>query len=81
MGAPTTAGAAVSACLSGPAGLSRRQWVMRGTRIDGSPHLMSGVVIFEVRDDVASAARFYLEPVERGGPEIDEAVRQAVGRA
>ena len=57
------------------------EWEMRGTRIDGSPHLMCGVVIFEVRDDVASAARFYLEPVERGGPEIDEAVRQAVGRA
>jgi ketosteroid isomerase-like protein len=57
------------------------EWEMRGTRVDGSPHLMRGVVIFEVRDREASAARFYLEPVEAGGPEIDQAVRQAVGRA
>src|SRR3954471_19820116 len=57
------------------------EWEMRGTRVDGSPHLMRGVVIFEVRDGEASAARFYLEPVDAGGPEIDQAVRQAVGRA
>jgi ketosteroid isomerase-like protein len=57
------------------------EWEMRGTRVDGSPHLMRGVVIFEVRGDEAAAARFYLEPVEAGGPQIDEAVRQAVGRA
>jgi ketosteroid isomerase-like protein len=55
------------------------EWELRGTRVDGSAHLMRGVVIFEVRDDEASSARFYLEPVEAGGPEIDEAVRRAVG--
>src|SRR3954452_12811744 len=57
------------------------EWEMRGTRVDGSPHLMRGVLIFDVSDGEASAARFYLEPVEAGGPEIDGAVRRAVGRA
>ena len=57
------------------------EWEMSGTRRDGSPHLMRGVILFTVRDGRAAAARFYLEPVEAGGPQIDEAVRQAVGRA
>jgi ketosteroid isomerase-like protein len=57
------------------------EWEMRGTRVDGSAHLMRGVVIFEVQGGEATSARFYLEPVEAGGAEIDQAVRQAVGRA
>ena len=40
------------------------EWEHRGTRPDGSLHLMRGVVIFGVADGRASWARFYLEPVE-----------------
>lgn len=51
------------------------EWEMRGTRRDGQPHLLRGVVIFGVEGDQATWARFYLEPVETAGPDADEAVR------
>lgn len=56
------------------------EWEMRGTRRDGARHLMRGVSIFGVGDDQFTSVRFYLEPVEEGGPEVDAAVRMAVGR-
>jgi len=40
------------------------EWEMRGTRADGAPHLMCGPIVFTVFDGLASAARFYLEPVD-----------------
>ena len=55
------------------------EWEMRGTRRDGSPHHMRGVVIFGVEGDQAIWARFYLEPVQDGGENADEAVRRTVG--
>jgi ketosteroid isomerase-like protein len=55
------------------------EWEMRGTRRDGAPHLMRGVVIFGVVDGRAGWARFYLEPVEKGGGGIDATVRDTVG--
>ena len=54
------------------------EWEMRGTRGDGSPHLMRGVIIFRMRDGEFSAARFYVEPVEQGAIGIDEVTRQTV---
>lgn len=51
---------------------------MRGTRLDGTPLLQRGVVIFEVEDGKATSARFYIEPVEVGGGDVDEAVRRAL---
>ena len=54
------------------------EWEMRGTRLDGTPHLMRGVVIFDVAGNQATLARFYLEPVEQAGPGIDEVVRRTV---
>jgi ketosteroid isomerase-like protein len=54
------------------------EWEMHGTRRDGSPHLMRGVIIFRVRDGEFSSARFYVEPVEQGGVGVDEAIRQTV---
>jgi ketosteroid isomerase-like protein len=54
------------------------EWEMRGTRRDGSPHLMRGVVIFGVDQGEATWARFYLEPVQEGGGGVDEAIRRAV---
>jgi ketosteroid isomerase-like protein len=58
------------------------EWTHRGTRSDGSPHDMAGVVIFGVREGLASWARFYLEPVQHGEGRHDEAIaRQAGGRS
>ena len=56
------------------------EWEMRGTRRNGTPHLMRGVSIFGAERDQVSWVRFYLEPVEAGGPAIDEAVRAQVAR-
>jgi ketosteroid isomerase-like protein len=54
------------------------EWEHRGTRRDGSQHLMRGVVVFVVRDGQAASARFYLEPVDTGPGGVDEAVRRQV---
>lgn len=54
------------------------EWEHRGTRPDGSAHVMRGVVIFEVGGDLIRSARFYLEPVEEGEAGIDAAVRRQV---
>jgi ketosteroid isomerase-like protein len=56
------------------------EWEMRGTRRDGSPHVMRGVIIFGVEEGRASWARFYLEPVEEGSGDVNAAVRRAVVR-
>jgi ketosteroid isomerase-like protein len=55
------------------------EWEHRGTRRDGSRHLMRGVVIFGVADGLADWARFYLEPVQDDGRDADAAVREQVG--
>jgi len=47
------------------------EWEHRGTRPDGSRHVMRGVVIFGVEGGVAAWARFYLEPVELDGADVD----------
>jgi ketosteroid isomerase-like protein len=54
------------------------EWEHRGTRRDGSAHLMRGVVIFGVADGVAAWARFYLEPVQPDSGTVDQALRQQV---
>ena len=54
------------------------EWEMSGTRVDGSPHLMRGVIVFRLRDDLAVSARFYLEPVDDEATTVDEAVRAQV---
>ncbi len=55
------------------------EWEMSGTRLDGTRHLMRGVIIFGVRDGRATSARFYLEPVdETDGTGVDDAVRLQV---
>ena len=57
------------------------EWEMRGTRRDGSPHLMRGVIVFGVEGGRASWARFYLEPVLDDGADVNQAVRSAVAGA
>jgi hypothetical protein len=54
------------------------EWEHRGTRRDGTAHLMRGVIIFGVEHDAIAWARFYLEPVEDGGGGVDQAVRAQV---
>ena len=54
------------------------EWDWHGTRRDGAPHRMRGVTIQRVRDSRAVSVRFYMEPVEEGGPAADEAVRRIV---
>jgi ketosteroid isomerase-like protein len=56
------------------------EWEMAGTRRDGSAHRMAGTIIFTVRDGVATAARFYLEPVDEGAATVAEAVHAQVVR-
>ncbi len=54
------------------------EWQHRGTRLDGTEHLMRGVIIFGVADDAVAWARFYLEPVQAQAGTVDEAVRHQV---
>jgi ketosteroid isomerase-like protein len=54
------------------------EWAMSGTRLDGAPHAMVGVIIFGVRDDHIVSARFYLEPVEQTSGDVNAAVDHAV---
>ncbi len=55
------------------------EWEMRGTRRDGSAHLMRGVLVFTVSGEVATGCRFFLEPVDDAPTTIDAAVAQQVG--
>jgi ketosteroid isomerase-like protein len=54
------------------------EWEHRGTRRDGSMHVMRGVVIFGVSNGLIVWARFYLEPVQEGSENVDAAVRQQI---
>jgi ketosteroid isomerase-like protein len=54
------------------------EWEMTGTRRDGTAHQMAGVILFGVRDGRFSWARFYLEPVQADGADVNAAVRQHV---
>jgi len=56
------------------------EWEMTGTRRDGTAHCMRGVILFGVRDGLASWARFYLEPVDEAATTVDDAVRDQVVR-
>ena len=55
------------------------EWQMTGTRADGIAQQMAGVIIFGVRDGCFCWARFYLEPVQAGGPDVNQALRQHAG--
>ena len=57
------------------------EWEHRGTRPDGSAHLMRGVIIFGVENELLTWARFYLEPVQEGNGDVNAAVRRQVGSA
>lgn len=50
------------------------EWEMTGTRRDGTPHAMAGVIIFGVAGNQIVSARFYLEPVDTAGGDVDAAI-------
>ena len=52
------------------------EWEMSGTRRDGAPHSMRGVILFGIVDDQARWARFYVEPVEQHSGDADAFVRR-----
>jgi ketosteroid isomerase-like protein len=52
---------------------------MAGTRRDGAAHLLRGVIRFEVMQNHATRARFYVEPVEEASGDVNAAVDRAVG--
>jgi ketosteroid isomerase-like protein len=52
------------------------EWDWRGQHADGSPFAMRGVTILVVRDGLITEARLYMEPVEAGGGDIDDAVQE-----
>lgn len=55
------------------------EWDMSGTRRgDGGPFRMRGVVIFGIRSEVISSARFYLEPAEEASGDVDAHTRRVV---
>ena len=54
---------------------------MRGTRRDGKPHFMRGVIVFGVSDGAISWARFYMEPVDEGEKTVDDFIREQVVRS
>jgi ketosteroid isomerase-like protein len=54
------------------------EWEMAGTRPDGSALQQAGVMIFGIRDGRFCWVRFYLEPVQAGGPDASQALRQHV---
>jgi ketosteroid isomerase-like protein len=54
------------------------EWEHRGTRRDGTTHLMRGVVVFGIADGLIASARFFLEPVDEAGGDVDATVRRQV---
>jgi ketosteroid isomerase-like protein len=57
------------------------EWDISGTRGDGAPFAMRGVVIFGVSGGVIASARFYLEPVEQASGDVDAHTARVVGAA
>lgn len=53
------------------------EWEMSGTRVEGGGRfLMCGVIIFVIKDDVISSARFFLEPAEAISGDVNAHTRR-----
>jgi hypothetical protein len=75
-GVPDIAARVVASVVDGSTAWT--EWEMSGTRRDGAPHAMAGVIVFGVSEDRIARARFYLEPVERTSGDVDAAVERAL---
>lgn len=73
---PDLAATIVASAVSGETVWS--EWEQRGTRPDGTAHLMRGVIIFTVVDGLITSARFFLEPVDDAATGVDTAVQRQV---
>jgi len=56
------------------------EWEMEGHRRDGLKHQMRGIVVFTTRDGRASAARFFLEPLDTGDADIRAVISTQLGQ-
>lgn len=54
------------------------EWEHRGTRPDGTAHLMRGVIVFTTDGAMITSARFFLEPVDASDTGVDAAVQRQV---
>jgi ketosteroid isomerase-like protein len=55
------------------------EWDWSGTRADETPLRMRGVTVLGVDADTVAWARFYMEPVDADGMDVDAAVLAQVG--
>ncbi|MDQ4501353.1 nuclear transport factor 2 family protein [Sinomonas sp. ASV322] len=69
----------VHAATTAPDGTVWMEWSNEGTRRDGVAVQMTGVSLFAVRDNLLAAVRFYVEPVDQGSGDVDDAIRAASG--
>jgi hypothetical protein len=60
-------------------GTAWTEWEISGVRRDGEVHIMRGVIVFGVTHGKAAWAKFYLEPVDQSGGDVNDAVAQASG--
>lgn len=52
------------------------EWAWTGHHTDGSPFALSGVTILEIRDGLIARGRLYMETVDAGDQDINQAVRE-----
>ena len=57
-------------------GVEIGEWDWRGTHTDGSSFAMRGVTLMRIERDQIVSGRLYMEPVEQGGVDIDQMVRE-----
>ena len=56
------------------------EWELAGTRRDGTPQVLRGVIVLGVVDEVAHWARFYLEPVDADATPVDAHIARTMAR-
>ncbi len=76
-GLPDVAATVVRSAVDGTMVWS--EWELAGSRLDGSPQLLRGVIIFGTSGTQFSWARFYLEPVDEDIDGVDAAIGRVVG--
>ena len=57
-------------------GVEIGEWRWQGTHTDGSAFGMHGVIVAGIERAEIAWARLYMEPIEQGGADIDEMVRE-----
>ena len=55
------------------------EWENSGVRRDGATFVMGGMILFSVEGAEIRSARFYLEPIDKEGGDVDAAVLRLTG--